>query len=91
MLQNNLRVWKNSTSNTIWEIERHYEDSGLLLNVANKTIEHETEKQRYGIISIFLGTLGAILLRNLLSGKRLIRASNGVIRVGKGTKKRTDF
>ena len=42
-------------------------------------------------MSIFSGTLGATLLRNLLSDKRLIRASNRVIRAGKGTKKRNDF
>ena len=50
-----------------------------------KTIENETKKQGGGFLSMLLGTLGASLLDNLLSGgKGLARAGEGIVRAGKG-------
>ena len=41
---------------------------------------------------MLLGTLGASLLGNLLTGgKGIIRAGKGVIRAGEGVKKKTKF
>ena len=37
-------------------------------------VEHETKEQRDGFFSMLLGTLGASLLVNMLSGKGIIRA-----------------
>ena len=39
---------------------------------------NETKEQKGGFLSILLGTLGASLLRNLLSGKGIVRAGEGI-------------
>ena len=60
------------------------ENSGILLKGVTKTIENETKEQRGGFLSMFLGTLGASLLGNLLTGgKGIVRTGEGVIRAGK--------
>ena len=38
---------------------------------------------------MLLGTLGASLLGNLLTGKGIIRAGDGIVRAGEGSKKKT--
>ena len=42
-----------------------------------KTIENETKKQKGGFLSMLLGTLGASLSGNLLTGKGIVRAESG--------------
>ena len=37
---------------------------------------------------MFLGSLGASLLGNLLTGKGIIRAGDGIVRAGEGSKKK---
>ena len=44
-----------------------------------KQIKNEVKEQRDGFISILLGTLGASLLGNLLTGKGVMRAGEGAI------------
>ena len=39
------------------------------------------------LISMLLGTLGASLLGNMLAGRGVIRAAEGTIRAGHGSKK----
>ena len=39
------------------------------------------------ILSMLLGTLGAILLGNLLTGKGMMRAGEEIVRAGEGAKK----
>ena len=69
--------------NDIMKIIEALENSGILLKGVTKTIE-----QRGGFLSMLLGTLGASLLGNLLTcRKRIVRASEGVIRAGEGVKK----
>ena len=57
-----------------------------------ETIENETKKQKGGLLGMLLGTLGASLLRNLLSGKWIVRAGSGnkkgkgILRTGYGNK-----
>ena len=64
------------------------ENSGILLKVVSKKIENETKEQRGGFLSMLLGTLGASLLGNLLTGgKGIMRASDGIVRAGSGSKK----
>ena len=63
------------------------ENSDILLKGATETIENETIEQRGGFLSMLLGTLGASLLGNLLSGKGLARAGEGIVRAGEGNKK----
>ena len=63
------------------------ENSDILLKGVSKTIENETKEQRGGFLSMFLGTLGASLLGNLLTGKGIMKAGNGIVRAGSGSKK----
>ena len=64
------------------------ENSGILLKGVSKTIENETKEQRDGFLSMLLGTLGASLLGNLLTGgKGMIRVGEGIVRAGEGAKK----
>ena len=64
------------------------ENSGILLKGVTKTIENETKEQRGGFLSMLLGTLGASLLGNLLTGgKGIVRAGDGIVRAGEGSKK----
>ena len=59
------------------------ENSGILLKGVSKTIENETKEQRGGFLSMLLGTLGASLLGNLLTGgKGIMRAGEGIVRAG---------
>ena len=54
--------------NDIIKIIEALENSGILLKEVTKTIENETKEQRGGFLSMLLGTLGASLLGNLLTG-----------------------
>ena len=47
-------------------------DYGLLIKGVTQTIENETKEQSGGFLDMFLGTLGASLLGNLLAGKGFI-------------------
>ena len=70
------------------------ENSGILLKGVSKTIENETKEQKGGFLSMLLGTLGASLLGNLLSGgKGIMRAGDVIVRAGEvsGSKKKTRF
>ena len=78
--------------NDIMKIIKASENSGILLKGVTKTIENETKEQRRGILGILLGTLGASLLGNLLTGgKGIIRAGNGIVRAGEERKKNPTF
>ena len=77
------------------------ENSGILLKgvSVSKTIENETKEQRGGFLSMLLGTLGASLLGNLLTGGKgmmragegIVRAGDGIVRAGEGSKKNPKF
>ena len=67
--------------------------------IVTKTIENETKEQRGGFLGMLLGTLGASLLGNLLTGGKgsvasrakgegIIRAGDGIVRAGEGSKKK---
>ena len=73
--------------NDIIKIIEALENSGILLKGVTKTIENETKEQRRGFLSMLLGTLGASLLGNLLSGKGLACAAEGIVRAGEGVKR----
>ena len=53
------------------------EESNILLKGVTKTIENETKEQKWGFLSMLLGTLGASLFGNLLTGKGIERAGYG--------------
>ena len=72
----------------IMKIIKALENSGILLKGVSKTIKNETKEQRRGFLSILLGTLGASLLGNLLTGgKGIMRAGDGIVHTGSGSKK----
>ena len=72
--------------NDIMKIIEALENSGILLKGVTKTIENETKEQRGGFLSMLLGTLGASLLGNLLTGgKGMMRAGEGMVRAGEGS------
>ena len=75
----------------IIKIIKELENSDILLKGRSKTIKNEIKKQRGGFLSMLLGTLGASLLDNLLTGKGIMRAGEGkgkeIVRAGKGSKK----
>ena len=68
------------------------EDSNILFKGVTKTIKNEAKEQRGGFLNMLLGTLGASLLGNSLSGKGIIRAGSGnkkgkgIVRAGSGNK-----
>ena len=66
----------------VMKIVTSFEDSGLLIKVVSETIENEAKEQKGGFLSMLLGTLGASLLGNLLTGKDTISAGEGTIRAG---------
>ena len=74
--------------NDIMKIIEALENSVILLKGVTKTIENETKEQRGGFLSMLLGTVGASLLGNLLTGgKGIVCAGEEVIRAGEGVKK----
>ena len=90
-------IMEQEVMNDIIKIIEALENSCILLKEVSKTIENETKEQRGGFLSILLGTLGAILLGNLLTGKGIMRAGEGsvarrakgvgIVRAGSGSKK----
>ena len=65
--------------NDIMKIIEALENSGISLKGVTKTIENETKEQKGGFLSMLLGTLGASLLGNLLSGgKGIVREEKGM-------------
>ena len=74
--------------NDIMKIVQALENSGALLEGVTETIKNETKEQKGGFLSMLLGTLGASLLGNLLTGKGTVRAGEGTVRAGEGIKKK---
>ena len=68
--------------NDIMKIIKSLEEYGLLIKGVSETIKNEAKEQKGGFLGMLLGTLGASLLGNLLTGKAKIRAGEGAIRAG---------
>ena len=77
----------------IIKIVQTLEDSNILLKGVTETVKNETKEQKGGFLSMLLGTLGASLLGNLLTGKGFVRTGSGnnkgkgVVRAGYGKNK----
>ena len=88
-------IISNEEINDIMKIVQALENSNILLKGVTKTIENETKEQKGRFLSMLLGTLGASLLGNLLTGKGTVRAGSGnnkgkgIVRAGSG--KQLDF
>ena len=63
--------------NDIMKIVQAFKDSNTLLNGVTKTIKNVTKEKKGGFLSMFLGTIGASLLGNILAGKGILRAGSG--------------
>ena len=90
-------IISNKEINGIMKIVQVLEDSSILLKRITKTIKTGTKEQKGGFLCMLLGTLGVSLLRNLLSGKGIVRAGSGnkkgkgIVRAGYGNKKEWNF
>ena len=79
--------------NDIMKIVQALEDSNILLKGVTKTIKNKAKEQKGEFLSMLLGTVGAILLGNILAGKGIVRAGSGnkkgkgIVRAGSGNKK----
>ena len=60
--------------NDIIEIVQALKDSNILLKEVTKTIKNETKEQKGIFLGVLLGTVGASLLGNMLTGKGILRA-----------------
>ena len=80
---NTTLIISNDEINDIIEIVKSL-DSGLLLKGVTETVQNEAKEQKGGFLSMLLGTLGASLLGNLLTGKGAFHAGKGVNKKGKG-------
>ena len=79
-------IISNSEMNDIIKLVKSLKYSGLLLKGVTKTVQNEVKEQKGGFLSMLLGTLGASLLGNLLTGKGIYRAGKGkgINRAGEG-------
>ena len=84
-------IISNDEMDDILKIVKSLENSGLLLKGVSETIQHKAKEQRGRFFSMLLGTLGASLLGDILSkglsGKGVIRAGEGTITTGYGSKR----
>ena len=67
--------------NDIMKIVQSLEDSNILFKGVTKTIQNGAKEETCSFLSMLLGTLGASLLGNLLSGKGTIRTEEGIVRL----------
>ena len=83
----------------IIKIVKSLEDFGLLLKGVTETVQNEVKEQKRGFLSMLLGTLGASLFGDFLTGRGLNRAGKGrginragegIVRAGHG-KNKMDF
>ena len=79
-------IISNNEMEDIIKIVKSLEDSGFLLKGIAETVQNEVKEQKGGFLSMLLGTLGASLLGNLLTGKGIYRAGKGkgINRAGEG-------
>ena len=79
-------IISNDEIDNLIKIVKSLEDNDLLIKGVTKTVQIELKEQKGGFLSVLLGTLGASLLGNFLTGKGTNWAGEGVIRAGQGNK-----
>ena len=77
-------IISNKDMEDLIKIVKSLEDSGLLLEGFTESVQSEVEEQKGGFLSTLLGTLGASLLGNLLTGKGVNKKGKGISRAGEG-------
>ena len=77
-------IISNDEMENSMKINQSLEDSGLLLKGISETIPNEAKDQKGGFLSMLLGTLGARLLGNVLTGKGVNKKGKGINKAGEG-------
>ena len=84
-------IISNDDMKDFLKIVKSLEDSGILLDGITETVKNEVKEQKGGFLSMLLGTLGPSLLGDLitkkLSDRGVIKAGEGTVRAGYGSKK----
>ena len=81
---NTTLIISNKDIEDLIKIVKSLEDSQLLLKGVTESVQNEVKEQKGGFLSMLLGTLGASLLGNLLTGKGAFHARKRVNKKGKG-------
>ena len=81
---NTTPIISNKDMDDLIKIVKSFEDSGLLLKWVAESVQNEIKEQKGGFLSMLLGTLGASLLGNLLTGKGVNKKGKGINRAGEG-------
>ena len=77
--------------NDIMKIVQVLEDYNIALKGVTETIKDETKEQNGGFLGMLLGTLGVILLGNMLAGKVIVNIGYGKGTVRGGYRNEMDF
>ena len=81
---NTTLIISNKDMDDLIKIVKSLEDSGLLLEGITESVQNEIKEQKSGFLSMLLGTSGASLLGNLVTGKGTFQARKIVNKKGKG-------
>ena len=82
---NTTLIISNKDMDDLIKIVKSPEDSYyLLLKGITESVQNEIKEQKDGFLSMLLGTLGASLLGNLLTGKGVNKKGKGIHRSGEG-------
>ena len=81
---NTTLIISNKDIEDLIKIVKSLEDSGLLLKGITELVQNKVKEQKGGFLSMLLGTLGASLLGNLLTGKGVNKKGKGIHRAGEG-------
>ena len=73
-------IISNEEMNDIRKKVKSLEETRLLIKDISEATENEAKEQKARFLDMLLGTLGAILLGNLITGESTIRAGQGTIR-----------
>ena len=76
-------IISNKEVNDVIKICKSLEESRLLIKAVSETIKNEAKEHKGGFLGMLIGTLGASLLGNLLTGKGTITEGEGTVRAGK--------
>ena len=69
-----MKIWM-----VLLESKKSLEDSGVLIDGISDIVTHEIKIQEGRVFSMLLGSLGSSMLRNMLSGKRVMRVDEDTI------------
>ena len=82
---NTTSIISNEEMSDIMKIVQSLEESGLLIKRVCRIIKNKSKQQKGEFLGMLLGTLGASLLGDILTGKVTIRTGEGIFRAGEST------